>query len=335
MPKSDVTVIIDVQRPTPKLGFGKPLILGSSAAGSAYKNYSDLAGVLVDFANTTEEYKAAAALFGQGDNSPAQIAIITRKTSEPAVELDDFLPTLFLKDWYYLIATTAEVDDVILIADAVEADGTREFFTRSSSKTDLAEILVGDYERTTVFYHTTISNYPETAWVGRCGAADVGSLTWKAKTLTGITPLDISATELDEIHELGANTYLSKAGQSVTSEGKTVSGEYIDIVQSKDYVKASIELAVQSLINNTGKIPYDDTGIAMIEATVRTVLQRCFNTGMIAADADGLGLYGTTFKTRAEVDPADRAERTYNDGEFFFELAGAIHTTTIRGAIRL
>ncbi|MCZ8518884.1 DUF3383 family protein [Paenibacillus caseinilyticus] len=333
--KNDVTVIIEIQRPTPKLGFGKPLILGSSAAGHAYKTYLDLPAVLVDYAASTEEYKAAFALFNQGDDSPREIAIAARRTGGTPETLEDILPGLFTKDWYFLVTTSTNVDDITTIGEAVEQDDTRQFFFRTSSKTDLAAVFAEGFTRTTGFYHTDVSNYPEAAWIGRTGSADVGSVTWKAKTLTGIQPLDIDATELAAIHALGANTYVTKAGDNVTSEGKTTNGEYIDVIHSKDYVDFNIEYAVQKLINSTDKIPYDDTGIAQIESVVLTVLQRAFNQGMIARDADGIGLYGTDFKSRAEVDPADRADRIYNDGEFWFELAGAIHEARIRGYIRL
>lgn len=332
---SDVTVTIDIQKPTPKLGFGKPLILGTSAAGNAYKTYAELSAVVVDYPSSTEEYKAASALFGQDDDAPAEIAIMARKTGTTPETLEDVLDKIFTKDWYFLITTSTAVDDITTIAEAVEQDNSREFFFRTSSKADLATIYAEGYTRTTGFYHTDVTKYPEAAWIGRCGSAPVGSLTWKSKTLTGIQPLDINATELAAIHALGANTYVTKAGDNVTSEGKTMSGEYIDIIHSKDYIVFSIQYAIQKLLNQSPKIPYTDAGIAMLEGETRTVLKRGVNQGMIALDADNLPLYSTAFKSRAEVDAADRANREYNDGTFDFELAGAIHKTKIRGTIRL
>ncbi|MBW7452442.1 DUF3383 family protein [Paenibacillus sepulcri] len=332
---SDVTVIIDIERPTPKLGFGKPLILGVSTTGKPYKTYLDLTAVKADYAENTEEYKAAYALLNQGDDSPAEIAIMSQKTGTEPETIVEVLERAFREDWYFLISTSTLLEDITDIADAVELDNTKEFFTRSSDKDDIALLRESKYTRTTVIYHIDTTNYPEAAWIGRAGSAPVGSVTWKFKTLTGIAPLDLSPTEINEIHTQGANTYITKAGDNQTSEGKTLSGEYIDIIHSKDYVGFNIQFAVQKLLNAQPKVRYDDTGIAQIESVVRTVLQRAFNQGIIAADADGLALYGTTFKYRAEVDPADRAARQYNDGTFWFELAGAIHETTIRGQIRL
>ncbi|WP_342774616.1 DUF3383 family protein [Paenibacillus piri] len=332
----DVSVVIDLQRPSGRLGFGKVLILGEKAGGSTYKEYADLSGVQADFADTTQEYKAASAIFAQGDLAPASIAIACRNSTEGENE-ETFVERLeqdLGKEWYFLICTSAANTDVLAIADAVESDGSRQFFTRSSTKADLTALKAKKYTRTAVLYHSDLASYPEAAWVGAAGSAPVGSVTWKFKQLNGIAPLELSATELLEIHDLGANTYVTKAGDNVTTEGKVVGDEYIDIVHAKDYMKYSIEYSVQKLLNGSPKIPYTAAGIAQIESTVRTVLQRAHNQGIIASDSDGIGLYGTTFKSRDEVDPADRAARTYNDGSFYFELAGAVHTARIHGVIR-
>lgn len=328
---NDVKVRIDLQRPTPKTGLGKPLIIGPAAAATEYKIYYGLDAILKDFPNTSEVYKAAYALFNQDDDSPESIAVMQYATDG----LGDFLPKVFSKDWYYLVSVSNAVDDVITIGDAVDFDGTREFFTRISSKDDLATIFAKKYKRTAVMYHSNITNYPEAAWIGRAGTAEAGSLTWKFKHLNGITPMDIDQTELMEIHALGANTYVTKAGDDVTSEGKTVSGEFIDIIQSEDYLVLNIELAIQKLFNRSPKVRYDNVGISQMEGEVRTVLGRAFINGMIAVSDDGLPLYSTTFKPRSQVDPADREKRVYNDGSFEFELAGAIHQTTIKGLIKL
>lgn len=330
--KSDVTVTIDIQRPIPKVGFGKPLIIGSHTTEHPYTTYKSLTAVAEDFADTTAVYKMAQALLSQGENSPAEIAIMLHVDSGT---LQDLLPKIFTKDWYFLLSTTNESADVIAIADAVEADNTREFMTRVTTKSNLTAIKAKKYERTTVFYHTDPALYPDAALVGAVGSADVGSVTWKFKTLSGITPLDIDNAELTSIHESGAITYVTKAGDNVTSEGKTVSGEYIDIVHSKDYLISSIQYAVQKLLNRSPKVSYDNTGIAQLEGAVRTVLKRADLQGMIAHDDDGLPIYSTTFKPRSQVSPADREKREYNEGAFEFELAGAIHATKIVGSIKL
>lgn len=331
--KSDVTVTIDIQRPTPKLGFGKPLIIGTSATGMDYKTYFDLSALQKDFPDNTEVYKAAFSLLNQGDNSPSEFAVMLRKTEGET--LADFLPKIFAKDWYFLLSTSSQLADIMAIADAVEQNNTRQYFFSTSSKEDLAAIKAKKYTRTTGMYHVVTDNYPEAAWIGAAGSAEPGSITWKFKTLKGIEPLDIDETELQEIENLGANTYVTKAGDDVTSEGKTVSGEYIDIIHSRDYLVFSIQYAIQKLLNRAPKVRYDNTGISQLEGEVRTVLRRAELNGMIAQDDDGLPLYDTKFKPRSQVDPADREKREYNDGTFEFELAGAIHAARIKGTVKL
>ncbi|MEY9097082.1 DUF3383 family protein, partial [Paenibacillus sp. RC84] len=320
--KSDVKVTIDIQRPTPKLGFGKTLIIGSSATGHPYTTYTDLDAVRADFAANTEVYKAALSIFLQ-DNAPAEIAVMLYKAPEQT--LTDFLPQIFKKDWYFLVSTSSQLSNITTIADAVELYDNRQFFASTSSKDDLGKIYAKKYNNTTMFYHIDTSNYPEAAWLGEVAAEDVGSVTWKGKTLKGIVPLDIDDTELQQIHAVGANTYVTKAGDDVTSEGKTVSGEYIDVIHSKHYLILSIEYGIQKLMNRSSKIPFDNNGIAMLEGETLIVLKRGDQSGMIAHDDDDQPLYSTNFKPRSQIDPADRAQRVYTGGSFSFELAGAIH----------
>lgn len=238
------------------------------------------------------------------------------------------------EDWYFLISTSTDPIDRDEIATYFDLRDYRMFFTRSNDVDEIKEFKRSGYKRSVMFELPDVSKYPDAAWIGRAGSAPVGSLTWKGKTLAGINPIDINGTELYEIHERGANTYVTKAGDNVTSEGKTVSGEYIDEIHSDDYIKYNIEFAVQKLFNRSEKVPFTDQGISQIEAVVRTVLQRATNQGMINIE-NGIPQYGTSFKRRSEIDPSEIASRTYNGGEFWYVRSGAIHESTIRGHVRI
>lgn len=327
----DVNVIIDIVKPRAVVGFGKPLIIGSSTAAKEYKSYSSLEELEKDYAKTSEVYKAGLSIFSQ-ENRPPELAVMLKKTDDTWA---DFLPKVMDKDFYFLVSTSSTTENIIPIADAVEAADSKQFFASSNNLTDVAAIKAKGYKNTTIFYHTTVDNYPEAALVGEAGSKPVGSITWKGQRLVGVQPLDITAAELKAIHDAGAITYVTKAGDPVTSEGKTVSGEYIDVIHAKHFTIYSIEYEVQKLFNNARnqKIGYDNSGIAQIEGAVRTVLQRCLLQGIIARDADGVGKYSTTFKTREQTTALERASRAYTGGSFEFELAGAIHETTIRGVV--
>lgn len=331
MPLLDVKVIITLDKPAGLLGFGKPLILTTGASAVAYKEYADMEGVEEDYAQSTDAYKAANAIFTQV-NRPETVAIMTAATT---ANLGDVLTGVYDRDWYFLIPTFSTVADLITLGDKIETNGRKMMAALSSTTADVVAIKAKNYDRT--FVAQTIAEFMDeffnAAWVGEAGAFPVGSITWKFKNLVGISPQELNATQLLTIHNNGANAYVTKAGDNITSEGRVVSGEYIDVIMSKDWIQQEIEVRVQKVFNKNGKVPYTNTGIALIEGAVRAALDRAFANGMIA-DNNGVPLYTTTFKTRDEVSALDRASRKYNEGKFTFQLAGAIHEATIRGTIQ-
>ena len=135
------------------------------------------------------------------------------------------------------------------------------------------------------------------------------------------------------MHNAGCITLLRKAGETVTSEGITLSGEYIDIVDSKDWIIKDMEYGIQKTLIQLPKVPYDNTGIGILESQCATTLKRAFGMGMIAVNDEGLPAYYTSFKKRSEVDAGDRTVRKYLGGSFGFDLAGAIHNVHINGTI--
>jgi hypothetical protein len=333
MPIRDVTVTIDLQRPAGLIGFGKPLILGTKTGGAPYKEYSDLEGLSADYGPSTEVYKMAATLTGQGQSSPATFAVVAHDDGGDPVTT---LQSVWDKDWYFLLTTESDVSTLKALADVVEGKGFKMFATRVGDEADLAILKAQDYDRTFVIYHSDpdeLAKYPDAAWVGARGSQPVGSVTWKFAQLVGITADDIGLSTVQSVNAAGGNVYVMRGGQPRTGEGIVVSGEYIDVIMSKDWVQLNIENAIQSLLNNSPKIPYTNAGIAQLEAATINVLRAGFNQGIIAEDGDGLPLYSTDFPTREESNPADRAQRKYTGATFTFELAGAVHEATIRGTI--
>lgn len=330
----DVTVTIDLQRPAGLIGFGKPLILGSKDGGFAYKEYTELDGLAVDFPSTTEVYKAARALKTQGVNSPEIFAVAAYDSTggDPITTLQE----VWEKDWYFLISTETEIDSIKALADVVEEKAFKMFATRASDESDLAILKAQEYERTFVLYHSNpdeLVKYPDAAWVGAKGSQPVGTVTWKFAELLGIHADELPNSKVRDIHNAGGNVYVNRGGQPRTGEGITVQGEFIDVIMAKDWVQVNIENSVQSLLNNSPKIPYTNSGIAQLEAATINILRQGYNQGIIAEDGDGLPLYSTDFPTREQVPPTDRANRIYTGASFSFELAGAIHETKIHGTI--
>ena len=336
----DVIVNIELKKPVGlNVDFGKPLIISELTSAVAYKEFASLEEVKETYTGTTDAEKkvvAMAEMIFKQEHKPKKIAIACCAPAETGAStpaLVDLLNSVYDKDWYYLLCADNTQNNVIALADVIEANKRKMFVTRTDSSTVLTAVKAKKYQRTVVFFHETVGEYADAGLVGECGAQTVGSITWKFKTINGLTPADYTQTKIDSIHDDGGICYVTKAGDNITSEGITVSGEYIDVINAMDWVQFNIEYKVQKLFNSNPKIPYTNNGIAMIENSVVGVLQEAYNNGMIAEDDDNLPLYSTDFPGRSETTAADRKKREYNLGSFEFELSGAIHIAVIRGYI--
>lgn len=331
----DVKVKINLLKSATNLGFGIPLILEESATKEvAYAECSEIADVVsAGFANTTKVYKAANLLFMQ-ENPPKKIAVCA--TSGTAVAwLGDV--TNVDKDWRQLMV--AKESEAVAVADIIPVVETldNKIFFASVEVDDKEEYKVEGAERTLLFYCKSTDNFPVpvAALVGKTAGKDAGSFTYKNLILKGIAPQALTDTEINAIHEKGGITFIAKAGDNVTSEGKVLGGEYLDIIDSEDYIIQQIEYKTQKLLNSVDKIPYTNNGIAMLESVALSVLRDAYNKGMIAEDENGKPAYTVNYEVVENVNAADRAERKYIRGGFKFRLAGAIHEVEITGEIEI
>lgn len=334
MPLQDVTVKIDIKKASALIGLGTALILANKAGEQSYKEYFDLETVKTDFNDSTNAYKVAKAIFGQGDNSPNKVAIATYDlgATEP-ITAADTLEKYYYNDWYFVLLDAGTPVEQIPVSDLVEGKGVKITAFAIDDIADAATITSKKYDRTILFEHDDLTQQPHAALIGSEGSKPVGSITWKFKKLIGVVPQDLSEGEVNAIHTAGAIAYVTKSGLPQTSEGKVVSGEYIDIIHAKDWIKLNIEQKVQYLLSTSPKVPYTNNGISLIETQVENVLLAAYQNGMIAETEDGLPSYTIKTLKRNEVDPGDRANRIYNGLSFSFELAGAIHEANIQGEI--
>ena len=328
MPLKDVTVIINIKKPAALEGLGTPLILVQKAGASTFKTYGDLAGVETDFSNSSDAYKAAQVAFKQGDTSTAKVAIATYGEGVSAAQA---LAKYYDEDWYFVSLATGTAADFITISDIVEGEGYKIAAHTVDSIEDLTTLSAKKYDRTFTMMHDKLEQYPHLALIGGHGSKPVGSITYKFKRLIGVDPAPYDATTLLAIHALNGFAYVSKGGQYQTSEGTMLSGEYIDVIHGKDWVKVNMENAIAQLFANNDKISFDDVGIPRIEGEARTILEIAGQQGIIALDDAGQPLYTLTAKNRNQSNAADRVERHYKGLSFSLELAGAIHEATVYG----
>lgn len=330
----DVIVKISQTAVAGKIGFGIPLVLVSKGTSAIpYTECTKLEDVATLCGKDSDAYSVARLIWLQF-NSPDKIAFYTSES-----DAETAIAEVISKDWRQLIVVFGDGDTKTIadISNYIETTDKMYFVTVSSSA-ELASVKGND--RTVAFYYdlkdndTLVEPYAVAALVGETAGRKAGSYTYKNLILKGLEALDLTDNEVNEIHNGGGITLLLKAGDIVTSEGKTTSGEYIDVIDSKDWIVQQIGYQSQQLLNSSDKLPYTNAGIAALENVVNNVLQEAFTNGMIATDEDDTtALYSVNFKTRSEMSTEDRKNRTYTGGNFEFTLAGAIHNATINGEL--
>ena len=333
---NDVKVKIDLAKPIGYTGLGIPLILVKLTAAPSdgkLQEYTD--GITFDdikeaYDKESGVYKAAELIFMQ-DNKPKQIAIC--ETTSTVVEWLEAKGNLS-HNWRQLICIGA-ANEIAEISAAIEKTDDKMYFA-SVPADDTTEFDRENVKRTVMLYCSD-KKYPnpEAALVGATAGLKAGSFTYHDTILKGITPQNLSDDEIAKIHKKGGITFVTKAGDNVTSEGITLGGEYIDIVDSEDYVIQQITYRTQRLLNSSKKIPYTNNGIALLESVVVDVLQGAFNNGIIATTADGSPDFTVNFALREDTTEEQRSTRKYIGGQFTFALAGAVHYVEITGEITL
>nr|DAY61019.1 MAG TPA: tail sheath protein [Caudoviricetes sp.] len=321
----DVKVKIDLNKPLGKTAFGNPLILSVGAEEKACtecKTIEDI--VTAGYAQGTDTYKAAQLMLSQ-NNPPEKVLVCTATNATAGLQ------KVAGEAWRQLVVVgeLPEEQSKADIASWIEATKDKMYFATVETAAELSAL--GEGKRTIGFVHK--DPVAVAALVGEAAGREVGSFTYKNLILNGIEPM--TDIDVDAVTSAKGITFVTKAGDNVTSEGKVLADEYIDIIDSEDYIITNLENRTQKALNNVGKIPYDNNGIAMLESVAVNVMMDAYSKGMIATDADGNAMYEVDYALREETSEEDRAIRKYVGGRFKFTLAGAVHEVQINGEIAI
>lgn len=325
--------------------FNVPLILSQFAtnktttAFTRARVYGSVAEMASDgWTSSDAVYKIANAIFSQ--NPSVNKIVVGRKDSNDAT-VDAALNAIANEnnDWYGIVVDQSLVSSFADVASWVETAKKFAIFWITdvnaydpSKSTDLASVLkLANRNRSAVVWHATPAggaDYPDAAWMGEGFPYEPGTSTWAYKTLNGVTPDTLLASQETALKNKNCNYYMTVGGVSITQEGKVASGEYIDIIIGTDWIEARLREAVYSALVNNRKIPYDDTGIAMIEGLVKGVLNEAASKGILQADS-----IAVTVPKYADIPQADKLARKLPDVKFSALYQGAIHSVTINGTI--
>lgn len=352
---SDVNVKIKLSNPVGSVGFGVPMLVYNASDLVDDDMFDKKSFVLIQNCYSAdditvskipqtvpqgneekivEEVKAAANMIFKQENRPEKIHVLLTDGEDVEGDLTqllhiDFRQIVFAEG--YSVDPANNFDLISDIKNFCENYG-KMFFYRVSSTFNEEFPQEADKSKRVVCVANQTPN-AAVALVGATAGRKAGSFTYKFKTLKGVTAEVIDEVSLENIHDSGCIAYVTRAGDDITSEGHTTDGTQIDETDAIDYVTQNIEYRIQKVLNGTAKVPYDDRGIALLEAATVSALQDAAVNGIIATKEDGSYDYSVYFAPRSATTEADRKDRSYSYGTFKFALAGAIHAVNVYGEI--
>lgn len=255
-------------------------------------------------------------------------------TADPTSATDLASIILESDDFYTIHPTCHGAGITVALAAAVESL-KKILITEGANSTELAGTGIGSTLKTAAYVRTVFSynerpwQFLGAAWAGKVLPQDPGSATWKFKTLAGITPSTLTATQIGLLEGKNVNYYSTIAGINIMQQGKSASGEFVDVTQGIDWLTQRLMERIFGDLANSLKIPFTDTGIGVIESDVRAQLREGINVGFLAASPEPV----VTVPKASAVSTANKALRKLTGVEFSATLAGAIHSVTITGTV--
>lgn len=180
------------------------------------------------------------------------------------------------------------------------------------------------------------NEYAALAWMAKCFGYDPGSETWHLKEASVIVPSALGSSDKKDLEDLGINTFRRYGGCNVFFGGNVLSGEWIDVIRFRDWLKAEMQVNVFNALKVNKKVSFTDAGIGLIEGQMESTLKKGQDIGGIAPseyDADGNETPGftVTVPLASDLTEAERKSRKLTGCRWSARLAGAIHAVEIGG----
>ncbi|ERT62228.1 DUF3383 family protein [Peptoniphilus sp. BV3C26] len=313
---------VNIQRKTvgvSERGFGTILILDT-------ENDYDLKYIeaedVKDLDANSKAYKLASRLFMQKPQ-PQEVAIVGKKGDAVA----GFKKVLEENsDFFFVTCIDNSVETIKGISQLCQVEN--KVYAVTVNKIEDAKALEKEvFDNTFVMYHTDAESYAAEA-LTVIMSYKIGGKTAKFKTIQGVKECEISRTDLAELEKNNIFTYIEKLGVLQTTEGKMLSGEYIDVVLGEYWIRFRLEEALQRLALVEDKIPYTNKGIGMIVGETEKILSRAVDQGIVEE-----GQYKVDYRLRQDVPSNEVALRKYDYVVWTALLQGAIHTGQISGIL--
>lgn len=243
--------------------------------------------------------------------------------------------------WYVALAAGIAEDDLEGMAEWTEA--REKMFGYSYADPDdnpVSEIYYRTFGLCYGAKDVEADLYKHVAMAVRFLSYSSGSETWVNKSLASVSISTFTEAQMTTLEAEGANTsYYIKCGDTgLVQGGKVRSGEWIDVIRFRDWLKNDMQLRIINLLVKRPKVPYTDKGIGMVRNQMIASLSAGVRAGGIAEDQydeeDNLiPGFTTSVPLAASLTDEQKKSRKLNDCRFTAMLAGAIHAVQVNGSL--
>ena len=351
MSSKDVVVVVSLEQVDTSVD-SLDILLISTAGEKAVKDYTALEDIKTDWGETSDMYKMAAQMMGQGKAKPTPASLIKKvrivgfAEPESASALVTAIKTFQEtdNDWYLFLTDKAEDDYIKALAKFAEdsepseaeltagVEDHRKFYF---AQTDNKELEISN-RRSVIAYTENLDEHIDAAWIGAVGPWYPQSVTWKFKMPTGVSVPTLKESELTALEEHHVNWVTNEYKKNYIKNGCCADGEWIDAILGADWIAKTMREKLYNIFMTNPTIPYTDAGFTQVAAGVFETLDEAAGYGIIATDTEsGAGVYTVTVPKRAEATDKQAASRQMPDIPWEATLAGAVHGVKISGRLKV
>lgn len=317
-----------------------------SAKVEGFANYNSLAGLMdAGYTEADPVYKAAMVWFSQQPQPTDLYIATTLATVEEGGTYEE--PVVAIKraqiysGWYGIMPAGIDKEKYEAIAEYVET--TEKICAFTLDHGEVSGLSKKSYNRTfierlAINQTDDADKYQHVAHMARCFSFSPGEETWAFKSLSGIGTGVFTDTEVTNMDKANENYFVEIAGARITQGGAMLSGEWIDIIRFRDWLKNDMQMGVFNLFIVNPKVAFTDSGIGVIENAMKASLRKGQQMGGIAEDSfDESGAkipgYTTSVPLAATLTQDQKKTRKLPGCVFTAKLAGAIHAIEVKGTL--
>ena len=197
-------------------------------------------------------------------------------------------------------------------------------------------------QRTLLVYDASDNGdeYPEISILGRASTVNFNvansALVLAFKQGPAIKTADLSPNQLAALERVNGNAFINVGGNTMFYNGKMADGTWFDTVQGVSWLTSKVRANVFNLFyTSTTKIPWTDTGVALVNQQVTLALELAVTNGLIAPGYDNEGnFYPDGYKvlsTDLALMQSQKGARIWEGTSFIAIGSGALQGAVISG----